>query len=171
MLGSLLKQMIGKVEVVSQEIYRAFQEHQETLGGRKPQLGNIMNMLQAITSSRRTFISIDALDECTAQDRFKLLDALKQILEKSPHTRIFVTGRPHIRAEIERRLAGQVASVSISPTGGDIIRFLRVRLVQDETPDAMDEDLEADILEKIPQNTSEMCVRASIVKISPRIIR
>ena len=98
------------------------------------------------------------LDECAVVHRVKILDSLKQILEKSSGTRIFITGRPHIRAEIEKRLSGQVISVSLSPNKEDIIRYLRVKLGEDETPDAMDESLVADILEKIPENVSEMYV-------------
>src|SRR5205807_2850155 len=130
----------------------AFQGQRRVIGGRGPQLPDIVKMLQTITSSRRTFICIDALDECAAVHRVKLLDSLKQILEKSPGTRIFVTGRPHIQAEMERRLAGQVKTVSVIPSQDDIVRYLRVRLGEDETPDAMDESLEADILQKIPEN-------------------
>jgi len=99
---------------------------------------------------------IDALDECSAVQRYRLFDSLKQILEKSPDVRIFVTGRPHIREEIETRLAGRVTSLSIRPTRGDVVRFLRSRLSEDETPDAMNENLEAEILKKIPGSISEM---------------
>ena len=65
---------------------------------------------------------------------------------------------PHIRAEVEKRLAGRVASVPVAPTRGDIITYIRVRLGEDETPDAMNESLEADILAKILENISETCV-------------
>jgi len=117
-------------------------------------------MLQSVTSLLPTFVCIDALDEFAAAHRVKLFDSLKQILEKSPRTRIFITGRPHIRAEIEKRLVGRVISVYVSPRQNDIVGYLRVRLGEDETPDAMNESLEADILEKIPQNMSEMYVAA-----------
>ena len=162
MLGSLLKQMVSGTGRISEDIWRALRAQREAVSGRRPQLGDIVKMLQLITSSQPTFMVIDALDECTAVQRYRLIDSLKVILEKSPDTRIFVTGRPHIRTEIEIRLAGRVASVSIGPTGEDIVRFLRVRLSQDETPDAMDESLEADILEKIPGNTSEMWVAVMV---------
>ena len=69
-----------------------------------------------------------------------------------------MTGRPYIRAEIEKHLAGRMRSVSVGPTKGDIITYLRARLGEDETPDAMDENLEAVILAEIPENISEMCV-------------
>jgi len=158
MLGSLLKQIVSGMEAIPEDISRAFQEQKKAIGGRGPQLIDIVRMLQAITSSQRTFVCIDALDECTAGHRVKIIDSLKQILEKSPSTRIFITGRPHIRAEIEKRLGGKVISVSLCPNKEDIIRYIRVRLGEDETPDAMDESLVADILEKIPQTVSEMYV-------------
>jgi len=155
-LGSLLKQMVGGMERIPEEILRAFQQQTTTIGGRRPQLINIVQMLQLIASSRRTVICIDAIDECSGVQRVRLLDSLKQILEKSPCTRIFVTGRPHILAEIDKRLAGYVKSVCISSTRKDITGYLRIKLSEDETPDAMDESLEAEILEKVPQNVSEV---------------
>ena len=115
-------------------------------------------MLRLITPSQRPFMVIDALDECTPVQRYRLLDSLKEILGKSHGVRIFMTGRPHILTEIEKRLAGRVISISIGPAKGDIIRYIRVRLDEDETPDAMDESLEANILEKIPEDISETCV-------------
>ena len=158
MLGSLVKQMVSGMERIPEEISRVFQEQKNTLGGCRPQLVALMKMLQVISSSRPTFICIDALDECAGGEQFMILDSLNEIFEKSPGPRIFVTGRPHVRAEIESRLAGQVASVSLTPPRGDITRYLRVRLGHDETRDAMDEILKADILEKIPENISEMYV-------------
>jgi len=169
-LGSLLKQMVGGMERAPEEISRAFQEHKDALGGRRPQLFDIVKMLRAITSSHPTFICIDALDECAGGDRAKLLGSLKEILENSPGTRIFMTGRPHIRAEIEKYLAGRVISVSVGPTRGDIITYLRVRLGEDGIPDAMDKSLEADILNKIPESISKMYAGAMTPGIQQHII-
>jgi len=158
MLGSLLKQIVSGMEAIPEDISRAFQEQKKAIGGREPQLLDIVKMLQTITSLQPTFVCIDALDECAAVHRVKILDSLKQILEKAPGTRIFITGRPHIRAEMERRLGGHMASVSLCPNKEDIIRYLRVRLDDDETPDAMDGSLITDILEKIPESASKMYV-------------
>jgi len=162
-LGSMLKQMVCGMEKIPEEISRAFQQQKTAIGGRRPRLVNIVKMLQCITSSRRTFMCLDALDECVGVERFRLLDALKEILEESPETRIFVTGRPHIRADLESGLTGQVTSVSISCTSGDITRYLRFRLRHDETPDAMDESLKGQILDKIPESMSEMYVKAVVL--------
>ena len=38
----------------------------------------------------------------------------------------------------------------------EIIEYLRVKLDEDETPDAMDQSLEANIVEKILENMSKM---------------
>ena len=162
--------MISRTAGIPAEIWRALREQKEAVSGRRPQLDDIVKMLQLITSSQPTFMVIDALDECTAVQRYRLFDSLKVILQKSPGTRVFVTGRPHIRTEVETRLAGRVASVSICPTRDDIISFLRFRLSEDETLDAMDESLEADILEKIPGNISEMWVTAMALRIPSRTI-
>jgi len=157
-LGSLLKQAIGRMEMIPEEILRAFHSERMGIQYEKPQLADMVKMLQVITSSLRLYICIDALDGCPAVHRAKLLDSLRQILENSLHTRIFITGRPHIRAEIEKHLAGRVITASISPRKDDIRGYLRLRLDEDEIPGAMDEVLVRDIMEKIPENMSEMYV-------------
>jgi len=161
MLGALLKQLVCGLEEIPEEISRVYQAQKNAIGGRGPQLSDIMKMLQTTSSEKPTFICIDALDECAAGYRVKLLDSLNQILRESPDTRIFVTGRAHIRPEIRRCLPGRVTSVPISPRRGDIITYLHSRLHEDTTPDAMDSSLKADILRKIPDDISEMCVEAT----------
>ena len=158
MLGSLLKQIVGGLEKVPEEISQAFQEEKMAVGGRGLLLPDIVGMLQAITSSLRTFVCIDALDECAVAHRAKVLNSLKQILEKSQSMRIFIIGRAHIRAEVERRLAGRVMSVSIGSKKDDITEYIRVKLDEDETQEAMDKTLEAEILERIPEKMSKMYV-------------
>jgi len=155
-LGSSLRQVVGGMGKVLEEITLAFQRQKMAIGGRGPGLPDIVKMLQNITSSLRTFICVDALDECAPTHRVKLLNSLQQILETSSHTRVFIMGRPYVRAEVEKRLAGRVISISIGPNKDDIIEYLRVSLGEDETPDAMDESLEAEILKKIPEHMSEM---------------
>ena len=170
MLGSLLKQLVCGQEEIPEEISRAYQDQKSAIGGRGPRLPDILKMLQTTSSKKRTFICIDALDECVAGHRAKLLDSLNQILQKSPGTRVFVTGRPHILPEIGRRLPGRVTSMPISTKRDDIITYLHTRLAEDTTPDAMDSSLEADILKKIPEDISEMWVEAIALKKLPQDI-
>ena len=166
-LGSLVRQVVSGMEMIPVEISRAFEEQKLSNAGRGPELPDIMKMLQSITSSVRTFVCIDALDECAVANRPKLLNSLQQILKSPPHTRIFIIARPHVRAEVEKRLAGRLTNLSVEPNKTDIIEYLRLRLDEDETPEAMNESLEADILEKIPENMSEMYVEAILLGIPP----
>jgi len=155
-LGSLLKQVVCGLEEIPPKIIQAFRDQKKVIGGRRLELSELVEMLQDISASRPTFICIDAVDECMAEYRVELLDSLKQLLRKSPSIRIFLAGRLQIRDEVEKHLAGRVMAVSIIPTKGDIIRFLRAKLKKDPTPDAMDKSLEADIMENIPQAVSAM---------------
>ena len=162
-LGALLKQVVGGLSGMPEEVARAYGNQQKVIGGRGPKLSDVMRILQTASSEKRTFICIDALDECVAADQARLLGLLNQILQDSPATRIFVTGRPHIRAEIGKRLPGKVTSISITPRRDDIISYLHSRLDEDMTSDAMESSLEADILKKIPDNISEMYVQEPIL--------
>jgi len=121
-LGSVLRQVMGGLEEVPERIVRAFRDREKVIGGQSLELAEIVEFLQDISSSRRTFICIDALDECPLGHLVKLLDSLNQILQTSPGARLFLTGRPHIRGEVEKRLAGRVAVRSITPTKNDTVQ-------------------------------------------------
>ena len=170
MVGALLGQLVCGLGEAPEEISRAYQGRGSAIGGRGPKLSDIVKMMQKTSSRKRTFICIDALDECAAGDRVKILDSLNQILEKSPDTRIFITGRPHVRPEIRRCLAGRVTNVSINPKRDDIIRYIHSRLHEDTTLDAMDSRLEADILKKFPEEISEMYVESTTLRKMPQVI-
>ena len=61
-----------------------------------------------------------------------------------------------------------MTSLSLGLSKNDIIEYLGARLDEDETPDAMDESLEAEILEKTPEIISEMCVGNNIGNRAPQ---
>ena len=155
-LGSVLKQVVGGLDKVPEGIVKAFQNRQKVIGGQWLSLEEIVEFLQNISSSLSTFICIDALDECPARHRVKLLGSLNQILQNSPGARILLTGRPHIRGEIDKHLPGRIATRAIIPGKDDIIVFLRAKLKEDTIPDAMDENLEEEIIKNISETVSEM---------------
>jgi len=164
-LCTLLKQLLVGMREVPGEIVQAYENQKNSIGGRKPGLPDIVQMLQTTSSTKRTFICIDALDECVPEYRTKILDSLNKILQESPATRIFVTGRPHVLPDITRRLAGRVTSLPITTKRDDIIIYLHSRLEEDTILDAMDSNLEAEILEKIPEDVSEMYVETALGKL------
>jgi len=157
-LGALLRQVVAGLEEIPREIVQAYRDQKNCIGGRGPQHSDIVKMLQNTSSKRRTFICIDALNDCTRGHRGKLLDSLNQILRKAPGTRVFLTGKPDIRPEIGRLLAGRVTSLSMCPGGDDDIRYLRSGLVEDISSDTMDR-LKAKISKKIPESISQMYVK------------
>src|SRR5205807_2124183 len=93
MLGSIPKQLVGGLEKISAEIKQTFRDYKKVIGGRGLGVPEIVRMLQTVTSLQRTFICIDALDECVEGHGLEVLDSLRKILEKSPNIRIFLTGR------------------------------------------------------------------------------
>ena len=108
----------------------------------------------AIASLPRIFICIDALDESTAKHRRELLESMREIVLVSPNVRVFLTGRPHIDAEIAQIFI-KVARLSISPTAADIKSYLEMRLNGDTDPKAMNDELRADIMRIILEEVSE----------------
>ena len=155
-LGSVLKQVVGGLEGVPERIVKAFRDRGKVIGGKRLSLSEIVEFLEDISSTRCTFICIDALDECPPGHRIKLLDILNQILEKSHSARLFLTGRPHIRGEVDKHLTRRVATRSIIPIKNDIITFLRAKLKEDTIPEAMGKSLEEEIIRNIPEAVSEM---------------
>ena len=164
MLGSLLKQLLSGLAGIPVEIVRKYRGQKKAIGGRRLQLPDIVDMCVAVTSLQRTFICVDALDECVSKHRLEVLGALGQIIRGSPNTRIFMTGRSHIRGVIERELGGRTASVSIVSREDDIVTYLRARLGMDTTPEAMDSCLENEIMKSISEENSESCVPAWITR-------
>ena len=155
-LGAVLRQIVGGLNEIPQPIVKAFRDRGRVIGRQRLALAEIVEFLQDISSSQPTFICIDALDECPARQRVKLLDSLNQILQESPGARIFLTGRQHIQGEVEKHLAGRAATRSITPTKHDTVAFIRAKLKEDTIPDAMDESLEEEIIRIIPETVSEM---------------
>jgi len=157
-LGSLVKQLLSGLGVIPEEIAQKFEGQKKVIGGRKLQLPDIVKMFATVSSLQRTFICVDALDECVPKHRLEVLDALGQILQRSPNTRMFMTGRSHIRGAVEKGLGRRTISVSIESREDDIVTYLRARLRKDTTPEAMDGLLKNDIMKSIPEKISETYV-------------
>ena len=154
-LGSLLKQIVGGLEKIPDEIRETFQNYKKVIGGRGLRVPEIVEMLQTVTSLQPTYICVDALDECVEKHRPEVLDSLRQILEKSPSTRIFLTGRWHIRGEIDEHLGGRAEILSIKLNYDDTVGYIRTRLSKDTSRNAMDSGLEAEIIKTITENIPE----------------
>ena len=156
MLGSLLKQIVGGLEKIPDKVKETFQDHKKVISGRRLRVAEIVKMLQIVTSLRRTFICVDALDECAEGHQSEMLDSFRQILEKSTNTRIFLTGRRHIESEVERQLGERAAILSVKPRNDDIVGYIRMRFSKDRCRDAMNSGLEVKIIKSIVENIPGM---------------
>ena len=149
MMGAILKRLIGGKEI-PKEIVETFHR------GRRPLLADLMGMLKgAMASLPLVFICIDAVDECLPKNLPQLLESLRDILQEFPTTRIFLTGRPHVREPIRRYFAGVVV-LHISPNTDDVKSYLEMKLDRDEDPEAMNDGLRVDIVKTILDKVSDM---------------
>ena len=153
-LGSVLKQVVRELDEVPEKIVKAFQDR-EVISSHRITVSEIGEFLKDISSSRCVFICIDALDECQARHRAKILDSLNQILIGCPGIRIYLTGRSHIRTEVEEYLARRLVTTSIIPTEDDIAAFIRAKLRESAMPEAMSEELEVEVDQDIPEMISD----------------
>ena len=159
MIGAILKQLVGRGGIPSY-LREEFQEGQKEIGGRGLLLADLVRMLGiAIVSLSSVFICIDALDESLPKHLPELLESLRDIVRGSPKTRIFLTGRPHVKDDI-RRYFPKVVVIPVSPTMGDIKNYLEIRLDRDAEPEAMSDSLRADIIRVMQEKISDMCVKA-----------
>ena len=157
MLGAILKQLFES-DGIPEHVRQVFREEKRGFGGRAAQPSDLVEILKTTTASLpEVFICIDALDECHSGNRRKLLESLGKISQASPTTRVFLSGRPHIQNEVERYFAEAIV-IPVIPTAEDIALYLKLRLDRDTTPDAMDDNLRAEIMTVIPRKISQMFV-------------
>ncbi|RPA93341.1 hypothetical protein L873DRAFT_1705910, partial [Choiromyces venosus 120613-1] len=163
-LGVLLKQVVAGIEPIPSEIKNAFESAKKQVDGRTLRLPEIRVMLvKSLSYLRRGFICIDALDEFPQKGRPELWDSLRYIIRECPNTRLFITGRPHIKDEVRRYFGEGAAVLPIKPTTEDIVRYLEMRLDKDPDAEIMDESLRADILKVIPATISEIFLLVSLI--------
>ena len=157
MLGTILRQLIEK-DGIPEHVRQAFRDGKRGFGGRAVRLSDLAKLLKTtITMLPQVFICIDGLDECLPTNRRELLEPLQEIVRASPATRVFLSGRPHIRDEIKIYFDKAIVMPVIPPIE-DIKRYLKMRLDRDPIPRAMDDHLRAKIMRAIPERISQMHV-------------
>jgi len=155
MLGAILKQLAIRGGI-PEHIRQEFQKAKRVFGGQSLRLPDLVEIMKkAVAELPRAFICIDGLDESIPKHRRELLESLREIIRVSANTRLFLTGRPHVRDEI-MKCFGKVIRILVSPTQDDIRSYLEMRLESDTDPDVMDDELRADIMRVIPEKVSEM---------------
>jgi len=158
MIGGLVRQAASREPRIPSEIKRAFDESmregEDGLG--LPDMVKLF--IKVIGSIEVVYLCIDAVDEVLPQHRPKFLRALQQIVQEAPNVRLFLTGRPHIRTELDKLLTRRAYSIHIVADRGDITRYLRQKMDydDDQDPGLMTEGLRNVIMETMLEKASEM---------------
>ena len=154
-LAVLLKQLIAGAEAIPEAIMEGFVRAKRVVDGRALRLPEICTMfIKSLESLRRGFICIDALDEFPTKHRPELWESLQHMVQECPNIRLFITGRPHIRAEVGAYFPGYPDLDPMNPTEEDILEYVTRRLKRDTELDAMNRELEVDILRIITSKIS-----------------
>jgi len=154
-LAALWKQLVAGVDPIPKAIREVFEQAKKVVDFRTLQLPEIRAMLiNSLSSLRRVFICIDGLDEFPTKHRSELWESLQHVIRECPNIRLFITGRSHIRMEVGGYFPGYSELALVKPTEEDIRRYVTMRIKKDAEPDAMDRELEADILRIIPDKIS-----------------
>jgi len=155
-IGGLLRQVIWGEAGIRDEIRSAFNESKRR-GGQGLRMPDMLKLFVKVVSSiDRVYICIDAADELLPKNRSELLRELSRIIQDAPNTRLFLTTRPCIQAELLKHLVGVPYVMEIKVDQGDIDRYLRHTIDHDEDSDLMTENLKNDIIRTILEKTSEM---------------
>jgi len=158
MVGSLLRQVsLGGVGILG-EVLKSFEKSRKG-GGKCLRLGEMVQLfIKTIISLERVYICVDAIDELLPENRSEFLRVLRYIIREAPGTRLFLTGRPHIRGGLDRHLATGAYTIDIVPDQGDIALYLSEKMDGDKDwdPDLVTENLKDDIMKTISEKASEM---------------
>jgi len=167
MIGGLLRQVVLGAPSVPGEIKSAFDESKRG-GGQGLRLQEILKLfVKTINSIGLVYICVDAVDEVWRQHRSEFLRALRQVIQDAPNVRLFITGRPYIRGELDKHLTKGAYIIHIAADQGDIRRYLSQKIDDDDDqdPGLMTEDLKNDIMKTILEKASDMWVGAALLLI------
>jgi len=157
MIGSLVRQAALRAQRIPSEIKKAFEESKK--GGDGLQLPEMVKLfIKVIGSIELVYLCVDAVDEVLPENRLEFFRALRQIIQESPNIRLFLTGRLHIRPELDRNLTKTAYAIQIVVDQGDITKYLSKKMDDDhdQYPGLMTDDLRKFIVETILGKASEM---------------
>lgn len=151
-VGAITKQLLRQLPDLPKEITAAWEK---SCNGKEPlKLAQAIEALSNVCKSfNRTFICLDALDEC--RDIPKLLNCLHQ----APTVRIFSTGRKHVQPIIRNHFE-HTQTIHIEAKESDIQVLIKERIKEDrkKDPSLMSEQLERCITERISTLSKGMFV-------------
>ena len=156
MIGGLLRQVVWGGEEIRDEIRSAFNESKRR-GGQRLHMRDLLRLfIKVVSSIDRVYICVDAVDELLPKNRAEFLRELWRIIQDAPNTRLFLTARLCVQAELLKHLGGVPYVMKIVADQGDIARYLRYMIDNDGDLDLMNENLKDDIIRTMSKKASEM---------------
>jgi hypothetical protein len=113
---------------------------------------------------RKFYVCIDALDECKAEHRGKLLQSLAGVLKQCGQgcsASLFATGRLHVNwvENVQRHPGlGSLVHIYLEASRDDIRKYVTHAIDMDDNNDCMNDVLKTEILETIVNNSDKMWV-------------
>jgi len=158
MIGSLVRQATLRVQRIPNEIKSAFDESKLEGGDGLPLLDMVKLFVKVSGYMEVVYLCVDAVDEVVPHHRLEFLRALREIVEDAPNVRLFLTGRPYIRAELDKHITKKACAIHVMADQGDITRYLSQKMDDDDEqdPGLMTEDLKNNIMETMLEKASEM---------------
>jgi len=155
-MGSLLKQFLIHTGAshIPEDVIRLLGEKKRK--DQRVETTDILQMLKAtLTQFNHSYVCIDALDELQAEVRQTLLETLHSVFTDVGKVGIFLTGRPHIAAELNAKFRIPQA-IDIKAQHDDIRAYLIHRISQDTNPSAMNGTLKEEVMTTITEKSKDM---------------
>ncbi|KAF8541994.1 hypothetical protein BDD12DRAFT_442140 [Trichophaea hybrida] len=152
MIGGLLKQFITAFPVIPKEITQAFQPN----GQRSLELHTACDMLRTVLQSfHRSYVCIDALDECNNDDRRTFLEYLGGVMQGS--TRLFLASRQSVQNDVKKYLGiKSLVTIQLVANQQDIEKYINHRISEDNRPDIMNDNLRKEIVTTISATSQQL---------------
>ena len=152
LLSNLLKQL-SQGQVLPSSVKELYSQHQ--VRNTRPSVDEISRTLQSVAALyARVFLIVDALDECEAESRSRLLTEIFSLQAKTK-TNFFTTARPntYIKEEFEG-----CCSLEILASNGDVCRYLDGHMSQLRPFVSRNSDLKDEIKTEITMASEGMYV-------------
>lgn len=126
LIGSLLKQLVQRHSSVRSHFKDLYEKHRNQ--GTRPKHDEVAHALRSVIGSySKTFIVVDALDECTEESGIRS-DLLKQLRSLPGNVNLMITSR--YLSAIEREFEGDMR-LDIHATREDVARYVNGRIPQE----------------------------------------
>lgn len=162
LLASLVQQLVQCSNPIPQNIRDLYHQHQSR--NTKPSIDDLSTHLQLLaTNFSRTFVVIDALDECqdTDETRSKFITLLLRLVPANLH--LLCTSRR--LGDIENYFAA-ASCLEINAMNEDIETFLTSQVLESERLRSFcrsSENLQSTIVDRIVNNAQGMCVPSALL--------